>query len=161
MAKRTASRSGQAGTPGKRPTSRARAKPLGRLDPETEAMLVSLNEIVETLCCPVRAAEELELRCALLAQDLRRDLDMARVFRDRYHGVPTPIAVAPVIDELVAMLTRQAAEVAALAGRFGGLKDHDIAHDHLDPETLDRRQVAIALFGPTTIGAPGDPEVAG
>jgi len=104
-------------------------------------------DMVEVICCPVLVAEDQAERCGQMLMDAQQARDLAVLALD-HHAASTAVPVAPVLEELVTTLDRHARELAALTDRVVALSDHEVAHSHVDGNTLDLARLARALFGP-------------
>lgn len=101
-------------------------------------------EMVEVISCPVLVAEDQAERCAEMLMEAQQGRDLAILALD--HHAKTPLA--PVLEELVTALDRQARELATLTDRLVALSDHEVAHAHVDGDAIDLMRLARAMFGP-------------
>ena len=113
-------------------------------DPEEGLFEEAMLEMVEVISCPVLVAEEQAERCAEMLMEAQQGRDLAILALDYHENTP----LAQVLEELVTALDRHARELATLGARLVALRDHDVAHSHVNGNAIDLKRLARAMFGP-------------
>lgn len=135
----------------KRKNKQARRKRTQR-DATENAMIEAVAAMTEVLTCPVLIAADHAEFCANLAWDAEARARIAELAMDLHADLGGELVgeLEEALADFIETMERHQRELAVLAERFALLEDHDVEHEHLDPQSIPITEVAECMFGPPT-----------